>query len=147
MPLASSRMSVVSQEVLRSPWLPKAKTCGLQYMWIIGLSSPLPIVQHLLVLFRGTKHEECPCQLQPPGKGILQAQWLGLYEVKSDTFRAKLVQLHSCCKWRNRVTQTSSSWVILLQDYEDGGLQLAATHSYDPPWSTRDITASSGLYR
>lgn len=96
--------------------------------------------------FQGHQAWRMPLPAPAQGKGILQAQWLGLYEVKSDMFRAKLVQLHSCCKWRNRVTQTSSSWVILLQDYGDGGLQLAATDSNDPPWSTRDIRASSGLY-
>lgn len=44
---------------------------------------------------------------------ILQAEWLGLYEVKSNMSRAKQVQQHSSCKWRNQVTQTLSSWALL----------------------------------
>lgn len=48
--------------------------------------------------FQSHQVQGMPLPAPVQGSGILQAEWLGLYEVKSDAFTIKLVQLHSHSK-------------------------------------------------
>lgn len=104
--------------------------------WAVQSSphSPMPFGP-----FQNHQVQGMPLPAPVRGSEILQAEWLGLYEVKSDAYRVKLVQLHSCCKWKKPshtdIKFMGLVWVILLQDYGDGRLQWAATHSSGPSWS------------
>lgn len=103
--------------------------------WAVHSSphSPMPFGP-----FQSHQVQGMPLPAPVQGSGI-QAEWLGLYEVKSDAFSIKLVQLHSHCKWKKPshtdIKFMDHVWVILLQGYGDGRLQWAATHSSGPSWS------------